>query len=88
MFFHTMVHKLTLILFFAGCVLLTRAQQNIKDFTLQHIHTVQTIDPSANSDTDLADIGKAIGNARIVMLGEQDHGVCYVKDMYPCDRVE
>ncbi len=55
-------------------MLFTRAQQDMKDFTLHNIHTVTTIDPASDNDTDLAEIGKAIGNARIVMLGEQDHG--------------
>ena len=35
---------------------------------------IQTIDPTEDDFSDLAPIGRDIGNARIVMLGEQTHG--------------
>lgn len=56
-------------MFFTGT-----AQQDIKEFTLRNIHEIKNIDPDSVNFDDLAEIGKAIGNARIVMLGEQTHG--------------
>ena len=50
------------------------AQENIKSFTLKNIHEVLSIDPDSIDYSDLDMIGKAIGNSRVVMLGEQDHG--------------
>lgn len=34
---------------------------------------IRTVDPTDPNDSDLAPIGKAIGNRRIVMIGEQSH---------------
>lgn len=56
------------------CALCAPAQEFIKNYVQQHTAEINSIDPNATSDADLAIIANAIGNARIVMLGEQDHG--------------
>jgi erythromycin esterase-like protein len=54
--------------------LTTQAQTGIQDFVRTTSMPVRTISPDSTDFSDLEGIGKAIGNARIVMLGEQDHG--------------
>ena len=49
-------------------------QQSIEIFVKQNQIRVSTIDPDSTIYDELEIIGKAIGNSRIVMLGEQDHG--------------
>lgn len=64
-----------LLLALAG--LLTRAgfaQSRTKQYVQQHLAPITSIQPDYADATDLAAIGQAIGEARIVMLGEQDHG--------------
>ncbi|MFL5740981.1 MAG: erythromycin esterase family protein, partial [Flavisolibacter sp.] len=39
-----------------------------------HAASVSSIDPANTDFSDLNELGKAIGDARILMLGEQDHG--------------
>jgi erythromycin esterase-like protein len=46
----------------------------IQAYVKQHTQPIATIDPAAPDNADLAAIGVAIGEARVVMLGEQDHG--------------
>jgi erythromycin esterase len=46
----------------------------IQSFVKQQTKPIASIDPAFGDDTDLAAIGQAIGDARVVMLGEQDHG--------------
>jgi erythromycin esterase-like protein len=50
------------------------AQPAIKQFVKEHAQRIVAIDPDSINYTDLEAIGNAIGNARVVMLGEQDHG--------------
>ena len=71
---HLMLRRLTLFSFllFAGFV--SRAQENIREFTAGNIHEIKTIEPDSVNFSDLGETGKAIGDARIVLLGEQDHG--------------
>jgi erythromycin esterase-like protein len=49
-------------------------QADIKSYVESNIHVIRNIDPDSLDFSDLEAIGDAIGNARIVMLGEQDHG--------------
>lgn len=51
-----------------------QAQKLIKDYVIKNAVTLKTISPDSTDDSDLKSIGDAIGNAKIVMLGEQDHG--------------
>jgi erythromycin esterase-like protein len=48
--------------------------QDIEKYVRTNITTITTIDTLSDNYDDLTDIGKAIGDARVVMLGEQDHG--------------
>lgn len=50
------------------------AQEKIGDYIQKNTTAIAHIDPSKEDFADLSAIGNAIGNARIVMLGEQDHG--------------
>jgi erythromycin esterase-like protein len=61
--------------FITLCVVtFANAQGDLKTFVSQNAVSISTIEPDSANYTDLAAIGKAIGNAKIVMLGEQDHG--------------
>ncbi len=51
-----------------------KAQRLIKDYVIKNAVTLKTISPDSTDYADLETIGDAIGNAKIVMLGEQDHG--------------
>lgn len=57
------------------CLLyLTTIAQDIQEFVTKNLTPISNIDTASNDYNDLEPIGTAIGNARIVMLGEQDHG--------------
>jgi erythromycin esterase-like protein len=51
-----------------------RSQNDIKNFVADSSVLISAIEPDSTNYLDLEPIGNAIGNARIVMLGEQDHG--------------
>ncbi len=50
------------------------AQKNIKQFVTENAVQIRAISPDSTDFSDLKTIGEAIGDAKIVMLGEQDHG--------------
>ena len=50
------------------------AQSDLKKFVNENAVAVSSIEPDSTDFTDLEFIGKSIGNSKIVMLGEQDHG--------------
>jgi erythromycin esterase-like protein len=50
------------------------SQESIKKFVQETQSDITTINPDSTNYEDLETIGKAIGSATIVMLGEQDHG--------------
>jgi erythromycin esterase len=50
------------------------AQDHLFSYVRSNTHILNTVDPDSATDDDLAAIGQAIGDSRIVMLGEQDHG--------------
>lgn len=49
------------------------AQSSIKDYVQQTAVAISAISPDSANYADLEAIGKAIGDAKIVMLGEQEH---------------
>jgi erythromycin esterase len=50
------------------------AQTGIKEYVQQNTQQIVTDNPDTLYDADLIKFGEAIGNKRIVMLGEQNHG--------------
>ncbi|MFN0254223.1 erythromycin esterase family protein [Pedobacter ureilyticus] len=50
------------------------AQKTIKKYVRENIVSIKNISPDSLDFSDLEAIGNAIGDSRIVMLGEQDHG--------------
>jgi erythromycin esterase-like protein len=60
-----------LMLFFS---LQTEGQDLIRDYVKSNTVRLSSINPDSIDYSDLAPIGRAIGDARVVMLGEQDHG--------------
>jgi erythromycin esterase len=66
--------KLFLFAAFLCCRLTGFNQQLIKQYVKTNAVAINSIDPDAVDFTDLEAIGNAIGNASIVMLGEQNHG--------------
>ncbi len=60
---------LSLLVSFSGC-----RYQSLDEYVNTHINPIKGIDASIQNYDDLKAIGDAIGESRIVMLGEQDHG--------------
>ncbi len=52
----------------------SQAQASLEHYVKDSFIVVRSIDPNDTSFSDLDSLGKAIGDSRIVMLGEQDHG--------------
>ncbi|TDW99750.1 erythromycin esterase family protein [Dinghuibacter silviterrae] len=52
----------------------TVARSQIKDYVQHETHPIRTISPDSLDFSDLDVVGQAVGDKRIVMLGEQDHG--------------
>lgn len=48
--------------------------QDIRSYVATSTVPVATVDATSDDYADLAAVGQAIGDARVVMLGEQDHG--------------
>lgn len=59
---------------FAGIAINGYCQAYIKKFVQDNTFPIANINIDSKDYSDLKPIGDAIGNARIVMLGEQDHG--------------
>lgn len=68
------LYKLTLLLLFVSAHCLLHAQQSVKRYVQANATEVKHINVLENDFDDLAPIGQAIGDARIVALGEQMHG--------------
>jgi erythromycin esterase len=50
------------------------AQKAVRAYVQENVVPIKNISPDSLDFSDLEVIGKAIGDSRIVMLGEQDHG--------------
>ena len=61
-------------LFVLVCAARVAAQDNVRSYVRENIRPVRTIQPDSSDYSDLEPLGAAIGDARVVMLGEQDHG--------------
>lgn len=65
--------SLTLSAFFLFLATTIRAQQELVQLK-GYASTIRSIDPADSDFTDLASLGAAVKDARIVLLGEQTHG--------------
>lgn len=65
---------LLLILLALHCTIPAKAQNDIKKYIQENTIPIKSIDPNSTDYSDLEAIRNAIGNSKIVMLGEQDHG--------------
>lgn len=63
-----------IIIIFVFIRLSVQGQHKIKNYVIERTIPIASIDPETISYADLEPIGNAIGDANIVMLGEQDHG--------------
>lgn len=69
------MYKSILSFFISYSVLFSaNGQEKIENFVKQNTISISTIEPDSTNYSDLEKIGTAIGNSKIVMLGEQDHG--------------
>lgn len=66
--------KQLLLFIFISVTFSACGQKDIKNFVAENRVDIRTISPDSTDFSDLQAIGKAIGDSRIVMLGEQDHG--------------
>ena len=66
--------KIIVTLSFNFLTFFASGQKELKDYVQTNAVRFSTIDPDSTNYSDLEAIGAAIGNARIVMLGDQDHG--------------
>lgn len=66
--------KLTTTLIVLLFVLICCGQQRVKNFVKQTAVSISTVEPDSTDFSELEIIGNAIGDSKIVMLGEQDHG--------------
>ncbi len=66
--------KYIIILCIIFSVLSSRAQRRIKKYVKENAVSIKTIEPDSTNYSDLEAIGNAIGDAKVVMLGEQNHG--------------
>ncbi len=68
------MRHLSLSLCFCFVVFQLPAQRLIKDYVISNTNKVLTFEPDSTDYIDLESFGNAVGDATIVMLGEQSHG--------------
>lgn len=66
--------RILLLSFFISISLIGFGQRKAKEYVRSHLVPIKNISPDSIDYSDLEAIGAAIGDARIVMLGEQSHG--------------
>lgn len=66
--------KLIVCLFLSCAGFAAHAQNELRTYVSTQARPVRTISPGSPDFSDLESLGNAIGDSRIVMLGEQDHG--------------
>jgi erythromycin esterase len=66
--------KSFILAFLFALLQLISTAQSVKDYVLNNTVIVNSVSMNDTSDADLLPIAQAIGNSRIVLLGEQDHG--------------
>lgn len=64
----------TFLMLFLLTRLLYGQDNSIQKIVAKNFHKINSINYNSNDDSDLDEIAKAIGDSKIVMLGEQDHG--------------
>ena len=65
---------LTMLLGFCITIETSYAQKNIKDYVMNNTISFKTVSPDSTNYADIEPIANAIGDASVVMLGEEDHG--------------
>ena len=68
------MRKISILVFVIMFPFAAIAQQEMEAYVTQHAAGIKSIHPDSLYYIDFESIGNAIGNSRIVMLGEQDHG--------------
>ena len=68
------MRKTVFLLIALWLTIVINAQTDIKNFVIQNAASISSIEPDSTDYADLEIIGNAIGDSKIVMLGEQDHG--------------
>lgn len=69
-----MIFKILLSGFLTLCSLVNYSQSEIRSFVISNTIPIKIPLPDSSDFADFNSIGNAIGDARYVMLGEQDHG--------------
>src|SRR5689334_16332420 len=67
------IFKIVISLILCSISLYSFGQREIKKYVQANVAPISFIDPDSTDYSDLEIIGDAIGEARIVMIGEQDH---------------
>src|SRR5215212_8009568 len=60
---------MSIVMVASGC-----KDQDIEKFIKENANVISNVNVDSDDFTDLLPIGNAIGDSRVVMLGEQDHG--------------
>lgn len=70
----TMLGALAGVTMTPGQVLALETNEALRSWLARHAHPLRTIDPADTDFSDLAPLQQAIGEARVVQLGEPSHG--------------